>query len=232
VRLNKLPIHGKWNPPTWIRPAEKAGAEGSEVNFNDQASKDKWMTAFVEEGGFLYAMQALLNYDMALVGKDGKQRSFDLKDLSFLMTLMKVFLLGAFESKSEMDYKLPLQRKSSNVSVEDETEEKTESQFNARLRTIMQNSGESLINDIDLPSLSNKLLQIISTMLAVQEDKKESLDEKAIVDSALSVWMGCLIFDKSLFESFLSFENFHSEIMNPSDFIMNGILYSPTEKIR
>jgi hypothetical protein len=167
VCLNKLPIHGKWNPPTWIRPAEKAGAEGSEVNFNDQASKDAWMTAFVEEGGFQYALKALLNYDMALVSKDGKQRNFDLKDLSFLMTLMKVFLLGAFESKSDMDYKLPVQRKSSNVSVEEETEEKKESQFNARLRTIMQNNGESLIKDIDLPSLSNKLLQIISTMLAV-----------------------------------------------------------------
>ena len=69
-------------------------------------------------------------------------------------------------------------------------------------------------------------------MLAVQEDKKETLDEKAIVDSALSVWMGCLIYDRSLFETFLTFESFHSKIMNPQDFIMNGILYCPVEKIR
>lgn len=66
------------------------------------------MTAFVEEGGFQYALNALLNYDMDLVGKDGKQRNFDLKDLSFLMTLMKVFLLGAFEAQSEMNFALPL----------------------------------------------------------------------------------------------------------------------------
>jgi len=32
-------------------------------------------------------------------------------------------------------------------------------------------------------------------MLAVQEEKKEIVDEKAIVDSALSIWMGCLIYD-------------------------------------
>jgi hypothetical protein len=27
--------------------------------------------------------------------------------------------------------------------------------------------------------------------------------------------MGCLIYDKSLFESFMTFDSFHSQIMNP-----------------
>jgi hypothetical protein len=107
------------------------------VNFNDQASKDKWMTAFVEEGGFQYVVNALLNYDMSLVDKDGKQRNFDLKDLSFLMTLMKVFLMAAFEANSEQKFDMPIQRKNSNVSVEEEMEDKAESQFKTRLRTLM-----------------------------------------------------------------------------------------------
>lgn len=103
---------GRWKNPIFMRPVHHGGlgaisltsnpsVGGHFVDFNNMANKDKWMTAFIEEGGFQYVVTALLNYDMSRVGKDGNKREFDLKDLSFLMTLMKIFLLAAFEAESE-----------------------------------------------------------------------------------------------------------------------------------
>ena len=82
-----------------------------------------------------------MNYDMTLVDKDGKQRNFDLKDLSFLMSLMKIFLLAAFEANSELTYDIPMIRKGSNVSVDEEVNDKGESQFKTKLRNLMEVNG-------------------------------------------------------------------------------------------
>ena len=102
---------GRWKNPIYIRPVlhgfsplslnANPSAGGHFVDFNNMANKDKWMTAFIEEGGFQYVVTALFNYDLSRIAKDGNKREFDLKDLSFLMTLMKIFLLAAFEAESE-----------------------------------------------------------------------------------------------------------------------------------
>ena len=68
--------------------------------------------------------------------------------------------------------------------------------------------------------------------MAIQQEKREVLDEKLIVDGSLSIWMGCLVYDSTLFEKFIAFDEFNKNIMNPSDFIMTGILYCPIEKMR
>jgi hypothetical protein len=83
------------------------------------------------------------------------------------MSLMKIFLLAAFEANSELSYDIPMIRKGSNVSVDEEVNDKGESQFKVKLRNLMEISGQGILDNLDLVNLSNKLLQVVSTMLAV-----------------------------------------------------------------
>ena len=89
--------------------------------------------------------------------------------------------------------------------------------------------GLALISAIDIEALQNKLVKIVSSILASGGD---SIDEKFIVDSAMHVWTACTLFDQSLFSKFTQMTDFGSEIKSTGDFILTGLLYSPVEKIR
>jgi len=52
-----------------------------------------------------------MNFDLdKIVTQENKGRIFDLKSLGFLITLLKVFMIQAFEANSESDFSLPMQK--------------------------------------------------------------------------------------------------------------------------
>lgn len=72
-------------------PTQVAAAEGvKECDFNDKIAKEAWTNAFLKEGGYQYVCNALLNYDLSLI--ESGDRIQNLKEVSFMMTLTKVFL--------------------------------------------------------------------------------------------------------------------------------------------
>jgi len=56
-------------------------------------------------------VEALMNFDLdKIVTQENKGRIFDLKSLGFLITLLKVFMIQAFEANSESDFSLHMQK--------------------------------------------------------------------------------------------------------------------------
>ena len=58
-----------------------------------------------------------------------------------------------------------------------------------------------------------------------------SIEEKQIVENALSLWVGILCYKPELFEDFKKFEG-TGKIKHADELVMHGVLYSKEEKIR
>jgi len=128
-----------------LNEAEKGG-----VDFSGKEQKEKWTNAFITEGGFESVVEALMNFELdKIMTVENKGRIFDLKSLGFLITLLKVFMIQAFEANSAADFSLPMQ-KSNSMTAEEEQENK--------IKTLSQNllegpKGLELVKSIDLDKL-------------------------------------------------------------------------------
>ena len=56
-----------------------------------------------------------------------------------------------------------------------------------------------------------------------------TLEDKIIVENAISIWVGICLYKPDLFGEFLSFK---SEESTSEDFILRGLIYCPEEKVR
>jgi hypothetical protein len=72
--------------------ANKTASGIKECDFNDKAVKEAWTSAFMNEGGFQYVCDALISYDIQQLKVGANDRIFDFKQVTFMMTLIKVFL--------------------------------------------------------------------------------------------------------------------------------------------
>jgi hypothetical protein len=99
---------GNFNNVIPIRPVDTSSKEqNQEVDFTDSEARAAWTTAFVSEDGFKNVVEALLkwNCEAETIG------IFDLKQLNFLVTLVKVFLVSAFsQTDGDQDFKLERQK--------------------------------------------------------------------------------------------------------------------------
>ena len=76
------------------------------------------------------------------------------------------------------------------------------------------------------------MIKIISQIIA-KDSSDEVIEEKNIVENGLMIWMACVLYEPSLFESFLAFDQFSQEsIKTPTDFVIRGLLHCPIEKMR
>ena len=78
-------------------PAEMVKQKSSEVDFNDNEARVAWTNAFIQEEGFKSVVEALVKWE----GTEDQIGFFDLKQLNFMITLVKVFLISAFTSANE-----------------------------------------------------------------------------------------------------------------------------------
>ena len=58
-----------------------------------------------------------------------------------------------------------------------------------------------------------------------------TFEDKLIIENALSLWVGCILYHQDLFNDFLEFKG-TGAITDISTFILTGLLYCPHEKIR
>jgi len=58
-----------------------------------------------------------------------------------------------------------------------------------------------------------------------------TIEEKQIVENAMSLWVGIINYKPALFVSFQNYKG-DNDIKDSSDFLMHGVLYCKEEKIR
>lgn len=90
--------------------------------------------------------------------------------------------------------------------------------------------GKEIIESIDYKTLQSKILRIIAEILTKD---KMIFEDKLIIENALSLWVGCIIHNNSLFGEFYFFKgDENSKIKNCDDFVLTGLLYCSQEKVR
>ena len=88
-------------------------------------------------------------------------------------------------------------------------------------------AGELIISNIEYKSLMQKILTLISQVLA-----KDSMifEDKLIVENALSLFVGCLLHKPELINDFYAFSS--PQLNSCDSFVLSGLLYTSQEKIR
>jgi hypothetical protein len=157
--------------------------------------------------------------------------------VAFLLKLLRIFIMAAFStSKESQVYDVAkLVRKSSSVQ-EDENFSSSDlipsegSRFKELQKLLHGPIGEEIIETIDYKLLQAKILRTIEQILL----KKELIfEDKLIIENALSLWVGCVLHKNELFNEFYEFNGVDgSSIRTCDDFILNGLLFCPYDKVR
>ena len=116
-----------------------------------------------------------------------------------------------------------VRRTSSSHEEEKVEEEQTVegSRFKQLQKLLAGPAGELIISYIDYKSLMQKILTLISQVLA-----KWSIifEDKLIVENALSLFVGCLLHKPDLLNDFYEFKS--SQIDSCDTFVLSGLLYT------
>jgi hypothetical protein len=110
-------------------------------------------------------------------------------------------------------------------------EAEDEQSGNENLKQLLKDAaGLELLLSTDFESLQAKLMQTIARIIT---NDQQTMEEKQIVENAMSLWIGILTYKKELFKSFSAYEgDANSSIKNAEDLVMTGLLYCKEEKIR
>lgn len=68
-------------------------------------------------------------------------------------------------------------------------------------------------------------------MTLIVQKEQHILEDKFIVENAMNLWLGTVLYKPELFADFLNFKG-EGKIQNAGDLILAGVLYCPAEKIR
>jgi len=88
--------------------------------------------------------------------------------------------------------------------------------------------GTELLLSLNFEKLQEQIVKLVSTII-VQDSV--TIEEKHIVENALSLWVGIVNYQPALFTAFQAHKG-TNKITSASDFIMYGVLYCKEEKIR
>ena len=88
-----------------------------------------------------------------------------------------------------------------------------------------ENIGEDLINTVNFDSLINKLIELMVKTLIRDEYEPE---DKHIIDSALELFVSCLMHKSELIEAFYNY----NQGMDVSEFTVRALTYPKTILVR
>ena len=74
--------------------------------------------------------------------------------------------------------------------------------------------------------LQNKILSLVLTIL---KQDSFSIEDKIIIENAMTIWVGATLYKPELFDDFKSFK---LEGSTAEDFILQGLIFCSEEKIR
>ena len=154
------------------------------------------------------------------------------KDISFLSTLSRVFFTAAFGTL-EGNNIMQMVRRSSSLADEGSTNTsvtsvKEEKELEKLSNLIKGAPSAEILYNTDFEEVVKKMLDLIANVLL----KKEFiLEDKLIVENCLSILLGSILYQSELFKHFTHFKG-QGSIKNAQDLILQGLLKCPEEKIR
>ena len=193
---------------------QKRAAEIAELRLN-------WSRNFLERGGFQHVLSQV--YALDVVGGDRRQ-------IEFMLTLVRVFLTAAFATDTNKDIggAVKLARKSSSIDDGDTFSKKTKSEPKQdKLQELLRGElGMEILLSTNYARLQQKILELVVSVL---QKEQLTLEEKIIVENAISVWVGSSLYRPELFDGFLSFTSGES---TAGDLILSGLVFCREDKIR
>ena len=158
-----------------------------------------------------------------------------MKDIAFLMTLLRVFLQAGFTSQTEgIGDAIGLVRKSSSINDENELLKRQKTakgagQEDPILTLMRQPEGSEIMLSTNFDQLFDKLLELLSVMLS---KTNMIFEDKIIIENTLSILVGTLMFKKDCYSKFIGFQSTKSQtVRNIEEVIVAGLL-CPEEKVR
>ena len=91
--------------------------------------------------------------------------------------------------------------------------------------------GVDILMGTDMSQLCINLITLVSQII---QRKQFTLEDKIIVENAMALWTGCVLYESKLFKEFVEWKNVDqaSGIKITDDFVLGGLLLCPEEKIR
>ena len=188
-----------------------------------------WKIKFIETGGFTGLLEVLLNNSEKIEGV------FRKKCLDIILKLIGFVVLAGFASFRPDVYGIvQLIRKQSiedHYNVEEANGEQEKYENNSKslncfsLEIIKYQLESKLISMVDFSLLIEKLMKILASILSSSEIEVE---DKNIADSALVLWVSCLLHNNSLIETFYNFNTG----MNIEIFVYTALTYSESYYMR
>ena len=164
-----------------------------------------WRIRFIVTGGFDRLFEILLEFNKT-------EGIFQKKCLAFVLDLVGVFILAGFASTTPEIYEaVELVRKLSIEETEG-TESKTEKEEHEKGSKIMKDLREDIIKHdlhnrlievVDFYKLISKIMEIMAGIL---NNNDSEVEDKQIVESALELWVTCLLHNNSLIQAVYDFK--------------------------
>lgn len=155
----------------------------------------------------------------------------DRRQIEFMLTLVRVFLIAAFATDQNKDIgqAVKLARKSSSIDESDGANKSPQKKQENKDKLQELLHGE-LGMEILLTANYQRLLQkILALIFNIVKQSEISLEDKIIVENAVSVWVGICLYKQELFNEFVKFK---SEESTAHDFILSGLVFCPEDKIK
>lgn len=179
-------------------------ADNSE-KFEKYENQKLWKIKFIVTGGFSKLFNILIEFQKS-------EGIFQKKCLGFVLNLVGMFVLAGFASMTpeifeavELVRKLSIEEvEGSESKTEKEDQEKGSKLINDLRDDIIKHGlSDSLIGVVDFSKLISKIMEILAGILSCPESEVE---DKHIAESALELWVTCLLHNNSLIESVYSFQ--------------------------
>ena len=150
----------KKNKAGWLPPQLKdkdeiisAGATDDNQQAQQTQLKSNWTKQFVEQQGIQFVVDQVLTMDFS----QSNRNSFELKNKSFLLTLLRVFVIGAITAQPNQDTSGSisiLRRKSSILEAEEEKKEHDENSGHDQLVNLLRDTaGTELLLTLNFEKL-------------------------------------------------------------------------------
>lgn len=217
-----------WLPPQLKDKDEMGSAE--DIDNAQQAQqmllKSNWTKQFVEQQG----IQFVVDQVQAAEFSHNTHNSFELKNKSFLLTLLRVFIIAAIAGQPNMDTtgSLSVLRRKSSVRDAEEKKEESDVGHDQLVNLLKEAAGTELLLSLDFQRLQNQIMRLVASILVVDNPTTE---EKQIVENSLSLWIGLVNYKPELLADFVDFKC-DGQITTASELLMHGVLYCKEEKIR
>ena len=193
--------------------------------------KTEWINKFLESDGFSFALNAFLSKEVSSADAVSFSEQTRMKDQAFLMTLLRVFFQAGFSAQSGgIGDAIGLVRKSSSINDESELQrQKKEVKGDPILNKMKSPEGIDVMLNTNFDQIFDKLLELLAVMLS---KTNMILEDKVIIENALSLLVGTLLYKKDCYAKFVNFQSTKSQtVRNIEELILAGIFCSE-EKVR